>query len=436
MKHGVNLNCGSVYPFLIQAVEEGLITEQEIDEKLKVLLRTRFKLGMFDPLESNPYNSIPIDVVNSPQHRRLAREAAVKSAVLLKNDGVLPLRNDLPLYFVTGPNAANIGALLGNYYGINDNIVTILEGLAAGIQPGSQMQYQQGVRLDRPNANPIDWSSGTAKQANATFYVMGITGLLEGEEGESIGSANFGDRIDYNIPQNQIDYLRNLKKDNPNPVIAIITGGSPMNLAEVHELADAALLVWYPGEEGGNAVADIVFGKAAPSGKLPVTFPKSLDQLPPYEDYSMEGRTYRYMKEEPLYPFGFGLSFVKFDYSGISLSADKIRRNQPIEATVTVTNNGKMKAEEVAQLYLTDKKASARTPLFSLAGVQRLTLEPGESKQVKFTIDPEQMKLVTETGDRVLEPGEFIVYISGSLPGKRSEELGASRAAEASFTLR
>ena len=436
LKHGVNLNCGSVYPALTQAVQQGLVTEEEIDEKLAVLLKSRFKLGLFDDMNSHPYNNIPVDVINSDKHRTLAREAAQKSIVMLKNNGVLPLQNDLAKYFVTGPNAADIVPLLGNYYGVNTNFVTILEGLASNVEPGSQIEFRQGILLDRPNTNPHDWSTGSAKESDATFYVMGITGLLEGEEGEAIASLNYGDRLDYNLPANQIEYLKKLKEDNPKPVIAIVTGGSPMNLAEVHEIADAVLLIWYPGQEGGSAVADIVFGKTAPSGKLPVTFPKSLDQLPPYEDYAMTGRTYRYMEKEPLYPFGFGLSYNEFVFSDIRLSATRIRKNQSVNVTALVTNNGQIAGDEVVQLYMTDTKASVKVPLYELKGIKRIHLKPGESQEISFTIDAEMMKMVNDKGEKILEPGEFKVFIGGSLPGNRSAELGGSKVAEAIFTVR
>jgi beta-glucosidase len=436
VKSGVSLNCGDEYPALMEAVQKGLIQEKQIDEALAILLKTRFKLGMFDPKEKNPYSSISVDVINSAAHRQLAREAALKSLVLLKNNGVLPLKNNLPKYLITGPNASSVEALIGNYYGVNPNVVTVLEGVAGGIAPGSQMEYRPGVELDRENMNPIDWTTSLARSSDATFVVMGITGLLEGEEGESIASPSFGDRLDYNLPKNQIEFLKKLRKDNTKPLIAIITGGSPMNLADVHELADAVLLVWYPGEEGGNAVADILFGKASPSGRLPVTFPKSLSQLPAYEDYSTKGRTYRYMTEEPLYPFGFGLSYTRFAYSGITLSTPTIKKGQSADVQVTITNSGAMESQEVVQLYITDMEASARTPLYALKGIKKLNLKPGSSEIIKFTITPEMLMLVNEKGEAVLEPGTFKISIGGSLPGNRSEALGAAKAEQAILTVK
>jgi beta-glucosidase len=414
---------------LVDAVKQGLISEKEIDASLGNLLKTRFKLGMFDPKEKNPYSKLSVETINSDEHRKLAREAAVKSIVLVKNSGALPLKNDLPKYYITGPNAANIEALIGNYYGVNPNTVTMIEGIAAAIAPGSQLGYKPGVVLDRENVNKIDWTTGEAHGCDATFAVLGFNVTLEGEEGESISSPHFGDRIDYNLPKNQIDFLKKLRKNYSKPLIAIITGGSPMNLAEVHEIADAVLLVWYPGEEGGNAVADVIFGKTSPSGRLPITFPKSLEQLPAYEDYSMKGRTYRYMTEEPMYPFGYGLSYAKFNYSGLKSSAATIKKNQSIEVEAIVTNTGQVLGEDVVQLYLSNIEA-AGAPLFSLKGVKRVSLKPGESASVKFTITPEMLTTINEKGEKLLKPGKFKVYVGGAVPGGRSESLGLSKAQE------
>lgn len=438
LKNGVDLNCGRIfYPHLVTAVEQGLVSEKEVDAALARLLSTRFKLGMFDPSELNPYANIPNEVLNSKEHRELSRIVAQESVVMLKNNGVLPLRNDLGRYFITGPNASSIQALIGNYYGVNNHYVTILEGIAGRVKLGSQVQYRPGVLLDRDNVNPIDWSSGSARTSDATIFVMGLTNLLEGEEGESIASPYFGDRLDYKVPQNQVDYLRKLKHNNPNPVIAIVTGGSPMDLSEVHEIADAVLLVWYPGQEGGNAVADILFGDVSPSGRLPVTFPMSLEQLPPYEDYSMEGRTYRYMKETPMYPFGYGLSYTTFAYSDMRISKNRIRRNESITAEVTVKNSGNVISSEVVQLYLTNPVSLVtRTPLFSLRAFEKITLEPGESRKVSFTISPDMLVLINDNGDELIETGDYIIHLGGALPIERSSELGMPQTVKMKLTVR
>ncbi len=436
VKMGVSLNCGESYSALIEAVQRGIITEKEIDEALVQLLVTRFKLGLFDESGQNPYDELGAETINSARNRQLALEAARKSIVMLKNDDVLPLRNDLGRYFVTGPNAGVIEALIGNYYGTNPEMVTFLEGIAAAVAPGSQVQYRQGVLLDRDNLNPMDWASGTARSSDATFYFMGINGLLEGEEGASIASPYYGDRLDYNIPENQIEYLRKLKRNNDNPVIAVVVGGSPMNLTEVHELADAVLLVWYPGEEGGTAVADIIFGKESPSGKLPVTFPKSLDQLPPYDDYSMNGRTYKFMTEEPLYPFGFGLGYTDITYSDIQLSQNKMKSDETAVAAVEVTNASDYQGDEIVQLYISRVEADFRVPLFSLKDVEKVNLAPGQTKRIEFTITPEMLELVNEQGEKEILKGDYQIHIGGSLPTQRSLELGASQYKAISLTIK
>src|SRR5690606_32105451 len=233
---------------------------------------------------------------------------------------------------------------------------------------------------------------------------------------------------------NQLVYLKKLREAaGDRPIIAVITGGSPMDLTEVHELADAVLLVWYPGEEGGNAIADILFGKASPSGRLPISFPKSLDQLPPYEDYSMKGRTYKYMEGDPLYPFGFGLGYGSFSYGELQLSKKEIKSGEGVSLNLTLTNTGDVAAEEVVQLYVSDLEASVRVPLSQLFGIQRVFLEPKASKTLSFELGPEAFQLVGLDGQRVFEPGEFAISVGGSSPGDRSLELGAPKMANASL---
>lgn len=436
LKSGVNLNCGDIYSHLTEAVKQGLVSENLLNKRLETLFASRFKLGMFDPPEKNPYSNISTAVINSKKHRALARKVATESIVMVKNDGVLPLKNDLSQYFVTGPLAANVEAMLGNYHGINNDIVTVVEGLANGIAKGSQLRYVQGALLDRKNVNPIDWATGNARVSDATFAVLGINPLLEGEEGAAIASPHYGDRLDYNIPENQINYLRKLTQNNNHPVIAIVTGGSPMNLAKVQEMADAVLLVWYPGEEGGDAIADVAFGKASPSGRIPVTFPKSLNQLPDYKDYSMEGRTYRYMDAEPLYPFGFGLSYTTFEYSDIHLGSTSIQPDASTTVEATIKNTGDRASDEVVQLYVKDMKASVRVPNESLKGFKRIHLKAGESARVNFKITPDMLKLVNNEGKRVLEPGDFKIFVGGAVPTQRSRELGAPRPVESTLNVK
>ena len=441
VKNGVSLNCGGTFNSLSTAIEKGLLSEEDINKQLTILLKTRFKLGLFDPKGSNPYDSISIDIVNGEDNRALAREAAQKSIVLLKNDGVLPLRNDLSKYFVTGPNATSVEVLLGNYYGVNSNLVTILEGISAAIEPTSQLQYRLGAMLNQPAINPINYAIGHAGSSDVTIVVLGISSTLQGEEGDSIDSSTAGDRLDYSLPENQIYYLKKLKEaadrntNERNSIVAVVTGGSPIDLQEVQELADAVLFVWYPGEEGGTALADILFGKVSPSGRLPITFPKSLDQLPPYEDYSMKGRTYKYMDAEPMYPFGFGLSYTHFKYENITASSQSITKDGTVVIEVNITNSGNVKSDEVVQVYISDVEASVAVPNYQFIKTKRVALDPGSSSKVQFELEPKDFEIVTEDGARVIEPGVFKIYIGGSSPMKRSEELGAPKMAELEITM-
>jgi beta-glucosidase len=427
IKSGVNLNCGDEFNSLPEAVKRGLVTEKEVDAALSLLLRTRFKLGLFDPINQNPYSKIKEDVIGDQQHIDLAYEAAAKSIVLLQNNNhTLPIKKDLKSLFIVGPYAANQDVLLGNYNGLNDRLFTILQSVVGKVSAGTTVSYREGVEPSVAFKNKMNYSLGEARNADAVIAVFGISGVFEGEEGESIASSTNGDRLDLNLPSNQLDYLRKLKASCKKPIILVLTGGSPICTEELKSIADAIIFVWYPGQEGGRAVADVIFGDVNPSGRLPITFPKSVSQLPEFEDYSMKGRTYRYMTEEPLYPFGFGLSYTSYAYSNMKIDKETIKKGQSVKVSATITNTGKANGEEVAQLYITDLKTSVATPIFALKGMKRVKLNQGESKEVSFEVTPQMMELVTETGDRVIEPGDFKVYISGSSPSELSLKLGSA----------
>lgn len=437
IKSGVNLCCGNEFNGIPEAVRRGLVTEAEVDEALKTLLRTRFKLGLFDPVNKNPYSKIGEEVIGSPKHIDLAYEAAAKSIVLLQNNKqLLPLKKNLKSVYVVGPYAANQDILLGNYNGLSDRMTTIVQAVVSKVSAGTSVNYRQGVEPSAEVKNKMNYSLDEAKDADAIIAVFGISGVFEGEEGESLASENKGDRLDLNLPQNQLNYLRKLKETTTKPIILVLTGGSPICTEELKTIADAILFVWYPGQEGGRVVADVIFGDVNPSGKLPITFPKSASQLPDFSDYSMKGRTYRYMTEEPLYPFGFGLSYTNFGYSNIALSAPKIKKGKTAVVTATVTNNGAVEGEEVVQLYITDVKASTSTPLYALKSFERIRLKPGEMKEVKFEITPEMEMLVNDKGEKILEPGDFKIWVGGSSPNELSSKLGVAAPVSCILTVK
>lgn len=420
---GVNVNCGNTYPVLGKAIAQGLTSEEVLDKSLQQQLLTRFKLGLFDPAGSNPYDNIPVDVVDSKKHRAIALEAAQKSIVLLKNkNNLLPLDKNIKSMYVVGPHASSEEVLLGNYYGLTSETQSILDGIVSKVSPGTSINYKQGLLAYRNNVNPIDWSTGEAKKADVSIAVMGLSGLYEGEEGEAIASDSKGDRTQLKLPQNQIDYVKKLKKDSKRPLVLVLTGGAPIALPELYDLVEAIVFVWYPGEEGGNAVADVLFGDVAPSGKLPITFPISVDQLPAYEDYSFKGRTYRYATEEPLFPFGFGLTYGSITYSNLNVSSDK----KMVTVSFDLTNNSDRALEEVTQLYVSSPKAGLGDPLYSLRGFQRVSLESGSTQKVSYKLTKDAFLSINDQGESVFYKGEHTIYVGSSVPSKRSLALGAS----------
>lgn len=435
LKSGLNLSCGEVYKNLTEAVKLGLITEAEIDANLKQLLRTRFKLGLFDPTDRNPYNRVGTEVIGSESHRNLAKEAALKSMVLLKNNGVLPLKKNLKHLFITGPTAANVDAMLGNYNGVSDNVVTYVEGIAGKMEYGVRCEYRHGFLISQPNVNQLNYAVGEAKWADAVVVVMGINPLFEGEEGESLLSPHKSDRPDIQLPEYQIDFLRQIRQNEGKPIIVVLTGGSPLAFQEVFDLADAVIFAWYSGEQGGNALADIIFGDASPSGRLPITFPSSVSQLPPYTDYSMAGRTYKYMTEAPFLPFGFGLTYTTFEYTGAVVSQSALKNGDAFEMKVKLKNTGKVKADEVVQLYVTDVEAGFRVPQYALKAFKRVSLAPGETTEVIFQLTTESLQQIDEQGNTVLEPGEYKITVGGCSPGARGIALGAPKPVEVSVRV-
>ena len=439
LKYGCDLGCEQdcdVFPEIPEAIQRGLISEAEVNRALERTLGTRFKLGMFDPPEDVPFTSISMDVVASEEHRELAYRAATESIVLFKNkDNILPIKPSTRKIFLTGPTAASMEILLGNYYGFNERMITLLEGLVGRIPEGMGFEYTAGATLKHPREIKNTWAPKMAQEAELTIACVGSASFLEGEEGESLLSPLNGDRDEITLTKSQVDYIKELAEHNAK-IVLVVTGGSPIALGEIEDLVEAIVFVWYPGMEGGRAVADVLFGDVAPAGKLPLTFPKSLDDLPPFDDYSMDDRTYRYATAEPLYPFGFGLSYSTFEYADLKLDKSEIASGDGLDVSVTVTNSGDRTAPEVAQFYLSDLEASTLVPLHHLVGFERVTLEPGESRILKFTLTPEMMSFFDDAGKLALEPGEFRLEVGGCSPGQRGQELGVPAPVTANFTVK
>lgn len=426
---GVNVNCGVTFTAgLKSAIEQGLVSEADLDKSLKRLYRTRFELGMFDDPSNNPYRAIGTEVINDKAKQELALEVAHKSIVLLKNDNALPLDPNSKFIYMAGPLASNTLSLVGNYNGINSNMKTVVEGVAGKVSPSTRMQFRQGAMLTTENLNGMDWFSGQAKYAEATIVVLGLSLLLEGEEGESIASPYKGDILDMKLPESQMKLLRKISekaKPNGKKVITVICAGMPLDLTEVEKLSDAVLYAWYPGERGGDAVADIVFGDVSPSGKLPITFPKSVDQLPPYEDYSMDGRTYKYMKESPLYPFGFGLGYGELVWEQPSIQTANVKKGKTMDFSIAIQNESKRDVDEVVQVYVSIKDVVEKVPVASLVDFKRISLISGEQKNISFSIPYKEFCYYNNEGQKVQHKGRAVITVGNASPGERSKELNA-----------
>jgi beta-glucosidase len=418
LSNGCDLNCGDTFRALGRAVEQGLISEGKIDEALKRLFRARFKLGMFDPPEMVPYAQIPYGVNDCAEHRQLALEAAKHSLVLLKNaDGRLPLSKSLRTIAVIGPDADDHEVLLGNYNGTPSHDVTALDGIRNKL-PKAQVLYAKGCDITSSSTQGFAEAVAIAQKAEVAIMVMGLHPRVEGEEGDAPDSAAGGDRTRLDLPGVQEDLLKAIHATG-RPVVLVLMGGSALSVNWADEHIPAILLAWYPGEEGGAAIADALFGDHNPAGRLPVTFYRSLEQVPPFDDYRMAHRTYRYLRQAPLYPFGYGLSYTEFKYSNLTLSSREIRPDQQIEIAVDIENAGERAGDEVVQLYLSDVAAAVPVPGKRLCGFQRVHLGPGAKQSVRFALSPAQLSVIDAEGKRIIEPGPFLVSAGGGQPGAR-----------------
>jgi beta-glucosidase len=434
LKAGTDVNCGRYYAYLPAALSRGLITGSDIDVALRRLLSTKLKLGMFDA--NTPWRGLGAEVVEQQAHVELALEAARKSIVLLRNDnGVLPLSKNIRRLFVTGPHATNSDVLLGNYHGLSSDTVPILDGIVGKVSVGTTVDYRYGQLPYSSNVNPANSAIGAAAQSDALVAVLGVSGLIEGEEGSAVASPSKGDRLDLSLPPDQLAFLRKLRERSEKPIILVLTGGSPIATPELEELADAILFAWYPGQQGGTAVADVLFGDAIPSGRLPITFPMSADQLPTYEDYGMAGRTYKYMFEKPLYPFGFGLSYASFEYGRPGLLTADLAAGEPLVVDVSVRNTGVVAATEIVQLYHTANEAPFEVPNSTLIGFRPVILAAGEQKTVRFEIAATQLRSFGPDGVAALVQGRHTIHAGGVSPGTRGAELTGRSLQTASFEV-
>ncbi len=425
VSNGCDINCGSSFLHLLQAVDRGKIGETPITEACVRLFTTRMKLGLFEEKGTVPYDAIPCTAVDSPAMRELNLRAAKKTLVLLKNDGgLLPLdKKKLKTVAVVGPNANNRRALTGNYEGTASRYVTVLEGIQDYLGEDVRVLYSEGCHLYKESVNGQSRRNDRLAEVKAAcagsdvvIACLGLDPGLEGEEGDEGNEFASGDRKSIGLPGLQEELLQAVCASGK-PVVLVLQSGSALAVNWAAEHVPAILQCWYPGAQGGRAVAETIFGECSPEGKLPVTFYRSLEDLPDFTDYAMAGRTYRYMTAEPLYPFGYGLSYSTFDITGAAASAGEVTE-RGLTVRCTVRNTGDRAAGTAVQVYV--KAEREGTPNAQLKGLQKVYLEPGEERPVSIGLPAAAFSLCDKEGVRQVEAGRYSVYVGQSQPDRRS----------------
>jgi beta-glucosidase len=429
MNSGCDLNCGNMFGNLLYAIRDGLVKEETIDRAVTRLVTTRMKLGLFDDQAKVPFNTIGYDQVDGMEQKKLNLKASRKTIVLLKNENnLLPLdKSKIKTVGVIGPNADNRKALVGNYEGTASEYVTILEGVKDYLGDSTRVYYSEGCHLFKDRVQGLGTENDRLAEARAVCdmsdVVIACFGLdpgLEGEEGDQGNEFASGDKANLKLPGIQEDVIKELYKSGK-PVILVLLSGSALSIPWEDEHIPAIVQGWYPGAQGGKAIAEMIFGEFSPEGKLPVTFYRTSEELPDFTDYNMAGRTYRYMKNEALYPFGYGLSYTKFEHSNIMVDAEEIVPGKDINCSVDIKNTGAISGAETIQVYVKVKVEGV--PNHQLKGLKKVHLNPGEQKTIKITLNDESFGLYDNNGKLVLQDKEYVLYIGSSQPDARSIKL-------------
>ena len=436
VKGGTDLCCGRTYGSLVGSVRSNLIETRDIDTALGRVLEGRFRLGMFDPSNMVSYDLLGANDIDTPQHRQVALQMARESMVLLKNDGILPLdRSKIKRIAVIGPNAAAVPMLYGNYNGTPSSSVTILNGIKSLAGPNIEVTTAVGSPIatvlpgGRPGgrgpapttpeaiAQQLNDALAAASNADVIIFVGGINSSLEGEENNNANGTegfNGGDRTRIELPQVQENLMRMLAATGK-PLIFVNCSGSAMAIPWEAEHLPAILQAWYPGEEGGTAVGEVLFGNYNPAGRLPVTFYRTTADLPEFTNYSMENRTYRYFTGVPLYAFGHGLSYTHFDYSKPLLSSARVHATDTIKVTFTLSNRGQRDGDEVAQVYFRHLNSAVRQPIEALCAFGRVSIPSGKSAKVSLDIPVERLRYWDTTKeDYTVEAGNYELMIGAA----------------------
>ncbi|MBS4978273.1 MAG: glycoside hydrolase family 3 C-terminal domain-containing protein [Clostridiales bacterium] len=436
INNGCDLNCGNTYLHILKAVEKGLVTEETITESAVRLFTTRYLLGLFDGSE---YDSLSCTEIESPEHLQLAQKAAEESFVLLKNNGILPLdKKKLKTIGIIGPNADSRKALIGNYHGTASRYRTVQEGIQDYLGAEVRVLTSLGSELFRDRTEPLAFTNDrlteakiVAENSDVVILCVGLDETLEGEEGDTGNSYASGDKETLLLPEVQRQ-LMEVVADTGTPVVLCLMAGSDIDMSYAIEHFDGILMLWYPGAEGGKAVAQILFGEKSPSGKLPVTFYKSLDELPEFTDYSMKGRTYRFMEGEAQFPFGYGLTYGKVEV----IFAEAEQTEEGAVVKVIAKNSGMFDTEDVIQIYIKNQDSQYAVKNPELAAFQRVFLKSGEEKHLKLFVKEEAFSVVHEDGSRHLEDEHFALYAGCSQPDGRSAELTGKKPLKLEFCRR
>lgn len=430
LEHGCDVNCGCTYQRILNAYEAGMISKETIRASAIRLFTTRFLLGMFDKTE---FDEIPFEAVDCREHQKLTEKAACESVVLLKNDGILPLdKSKLKTIGVIGPNADSRKALKGNYHGTSSRYITVLQGIQDICKEDVRILYAKGCNLYKDKEenlaredDRLQEAVTVAEHSDVVILCLGLNETLEGEEGDTGNSYASGDKENLMFPAPQRRLLAAVAATGK-PIIFCSMTGSAMDLSKATSASNAVLQTWYPGARGGGQVAKILFGDAYPSGKLPVTFYHERNVLPEFTDYSMKGRTYRYITEPPMYPFGYGLNYGNAEVASAKVlggDALSLGEGQELALEVEVTNTGKYTADEVLQVYVKVAGTVYEVPNGKLGAFVRVSIEPNEIKKVAITVPAKAFVVVNEEGQRIFEGTEASMFVGFSQPDERSCEL-------------
>lgn len=429
LEKGCDVNCGVTYLYALKALELGRVTEEQITQAAVRLFTTRFLLGLFDETE---YDKIPYERVECEEHLELARKAAGESVVLLKNDGILPLKREkIKTVGVIGPNADSRIAMIGNYYGTSSHYTTILEGIQNEAGKDIRVLYSEGCQLWKESAEGLARRQDrlsealiVAEHSDVVILCLGLDETLEGEERDQGNGVGSGDKKDLLLPEVQRELLDKLLEQDT-PVVLCLLAGSAVDVSAAQEKAAAVLQAWYPGAGGGKSVADILFGKVSPSGKLPVTFyyNDDLEHMPEFTDYSMKRRTYRYLERKPLYPFGYGLTYGDIQVENVQITGGFGEIQENVQLNIRVKNYGTYATEDVIQVYVKDMDSVHEVKNSRLCGYQRVSLQPGEEKNISLSLTQEAFCVVNEEGERYQEGKRFRIFVGTSQPDERSREL-------------